>query len=618
LIETSARFLDVAGADVDASALHGVGGTWVLDPHDVTITASNIDNGGGPNFIATQDSSIIPAGTISARLSEGTSVIVSTGADGTQPGDIRVQGLIDKDAGGAATLTLEAAHSIFVDATAQGSGAASIISESINATPGGPLNVVLRANTANSNDGTAVILLRGPVAGSLSVLSNGGDVSIGQPAVNGGTPRVEISNATIDTRTRHVTAAPDSDPVLTIGVNAPSGAITINGQAPVDVIGGVAGLGNGVDISNGSTLQTTTGPITITGDGVTSGVSVGASDITTTAGNVSLTGTSSTGIGVDMDSATLLSTAGAITVTGSGGAGGVLAQLGSMTADAGNIMVDGTALASGTVSRADGVSLFAEPISTSGSIFLRGSAASQGPMGAGVTISAAGEGTFVLTSGLPGIRVYGSGNGYEGVSTSASSGSDTGPSVFFTSPNPVAPGPIDIRGVTNGVLITGSNNDAGYHAGVRLASTARTSRWPARSPAARRQWSRTACRSWTPPSGRPRRARSHCAHRTPARGHLPFRSTLPPIWRFRAARSSSCREASLRPVSLLPRTTPRRSASACRARRVQATCSTARSGAVSRRASTTSMSARLRIRGRSLLDRRASNRHARVCPCFSI
>jgi filamentous hemagglutinin family protein len=470
LIETSARFLDVAGADVDASALHGVGGTWVLDPHDVTITASNIDNGGGPNFIATQDSSIIPAGTISARLSEGTSVIVSTGADGAQPGDIRVQGLIDKDAGGAATLTLEAAHSIFVDATAQGSGAASIISESINATPGGPLNVVLRANTANSNDGTAVILLRGPVAGSLSVLSNGGDVSIGQPAVNGGTPRVEISNATIDTRTRHVTAAPDSDPVLTIGVNAPSGAITINGQAPVDVIGGVAGLGNGVDISNGSTLQTTTGPITITGDGVTSGVSVGASDITTTAGNVSLTGTSSTGIGVDMDSATLLSTAGAITVTGSGGAGGVLAQLGSMTADAGNIMVDGTALASGTVSRADGVSLFAEPISTSGSIFLRGSAASQGPMGAGVTISAAGEGTFVLTSGLPGIRVYGSGNGYEGVSTSASSGSDTGPSVFFTSPNPVAPGPIDIRGVTNGVLITGSNNDAGYHAGVRLAN----------------------------------------------------------------------------------------------------------------------------------------------------
>lgn len=470
LIETSARFLDVAGAEIDASALHGVGGTWVLDPHDVTITASTVDSGGGPNFVATQDSSTIPAGTISARLSEGTSVIVSTGGDVAQPGDIRVQGLIDKNAGGTATLTLEAAHSIIVDATAQGSGGASIISESVNTTPGGPLNVVLRANTANSNDGTAVILLRGSGTGSLSVLSNGGDVSIGQPAANGGTPRVQISNVNIDTRTRHVTAAPDSDPELAIGENAPSGAITVNGRAPVDAIGGVAGLGIGVAISNGSVLQTTTGPITITGDGVTSGVSVGASDITTTAGNVSLAGTSSTGIGIDMDSAALQSSAGAITVTGSGGAGGVAAQLGSMTAATGNIMVDGTALASGTVARADGVSLFAEPISTSGSIFLRGSAASLGPMGAGVTISAAGEGTFVLTSGLPGIRVYGSGNGYEGVSTRAGSTSDTGASVFFTSPNPVAPGPIDIRGVTNGVLVTASGSDSGYHAGVRLAN----------------------------------------------------------------------------------------------------------------------------------------------------
>ncbi|MDR5753768.1 MULTISPECIES: filamentous hemagglutinin N-terminal domain-containing protein [unclassified Caballeronia] len=469
LVETSARFLDVAGAEIDASALHGVGGTWVLDPFNVTITTSTVDSGGGPNFVGSTNLSTVSVGTINARLNSGTSVLVDTGVGGEPGGDITLQGLINKNAGGPATLTLQAAGSIIADRTLDGSGGASIVSTQPNGTTG-PLSVVLVANTAGSTNGSAEIVLRGSANNApFRLNSNGGDVSIDGP-VNGPAPRIILENASIDTRTLTVVTLPGSDPAVVIGENAPSGAITINGQAPVDVIAGVAGLGIGVDISNGSALQTTTGPITITGNGVTRGVSVGASDITATAGNVLLTGTSSTGIGIDMDSAALQSAAGAITVTGRGGAGGVSAQLGSMTADTGDITIDGTALASGAVARADGVSLFAEPIETSGGIFLRGAAASQGPMGTGVTIAAAGEGTFVLTSGLPGIRVYGSGNGYEGVSTRASSTSDTGRHVFFTSQDPAAPGPIDIRGVTNGALVTASGSDSGYHAGVRLAN----------------------------------------------------------------------------------------------------------------------------------------------------
>ncbi|KAK45290.1 hemagglutinin, partial [Caballeronia jiangsuensis] len=479
LIETSGRFLDVAGANIDASALHGIGGTWLLDPYDVTITSTSIDSGGGPNFSASSDVSTISVGTVNSRLNAGTSVTIDTGTGGPETGgNITLDGLINKSEGKAATLTLLAARSILMDRTKDGSARAGIVSsQALDSDTPSPLSVVLTANTAGYKDSSAEILLRASEGNAaFQFLTNGGDVTIGGPA-GGIAPRVVIDNVNMDTRTRTDTLSGDG--AFRIGTNAPSGRISINGSAPVDAVGDARGLAYGVNVEGGSTLQTTTGAIALTGDGLTGGVKVGgsagnstrASSITSTTGEISLTGTgSSTGTGVVLSGANLGSDSGAITVTGNGGAGGVSAQSGSIEPGSGNVTIDGTVLASGSVARADGVSLSSMPITTTGGITIRGHAALDGPLGGGVTIEGAGEGNITLRSGLPGIRVYGSGNGYEGVSTSAG-GVDSGRGIFFVaSARDGTAGPIDIRGVTNGAEITASGADTRFHSGVKLVN----------------------------------------------------------------------------------------------------------------------------------------------------
>ncbi|QSN64223.1 filamentous hemagglutinin N-terminal domain-containing protein [Caballeronia sp. M1242] len=492
LIETSARFLDVAGANIDASALHGIGGTWLLDPYDVTITSSSsVDSTGGPNFSASSDASTISVGTINSRLNAGTSVTVDTGTGGPATGgNITLDGLIEKRAGNAATLTLLAARSILMDRTSDGSGNAGIVaSQSSISDTASPLSVVLTANTAGYKDGSAEILLRGSArTEAFQLFTNGGDVVIGGPQ-GGVSPRVTLDHVDVDTRTRTSVFGAEL-PDYRIGTDAPSGRIAIDGYGPVDAIGDARALGYGVNVEGGSTLRTTTGAISVTGTGGTGGLTLSATELRSATGNVTIDGTSADGVGVALDQATLASGGGAFSLTGHGGAGGVRANYGSIEAGSGNVTIDGTALTSGSVARADGVSLLAMPITTTGGITIRGHAALDGPLGGGVTLAAAGEGgTVTLSAGLPGIRVYGSGNGYEGVYVSAGpsrtpiydygygglylvgNGADSGRAVsFVASDGKGTGGPIDIRGVTNGAIVTASGADSAYHSGAKLVN----------------------------------------------------------------------------------------------------------------------------------------------------
>jgi filamentous hemagglutinin family protein len=474
LIETSGRFIDVAGATIDASAPHGMGGTWVLDPFNVDIVDSTtIDTAGGPTFTPTQDNTVITTATIENRLNAGTSVTINTGTGGTQAGDITLDGQIDKNAGGAATLTLDAAHSIFMDRTSRAGAGASITSESLNGNGAGPLDIVLRANSANSNDGTAVILIRGSAGASLALASNGGDVSIGVPPANGIAPRVAIDHVDIDTRIREVTGIEGNDLSGRVDTAAPSGAITINGSAPVSVTNPNAnfGTGNGVTVQNNSSFETTTGAVTIDGAGTGSGALIVGSTATTTSGAILFTGTSATGVGMAMNTSTLRSDAGAVTLTGSGGAGGVSTNLGSITSLSGKISVDGTALASGTAARADGVSITQTPMSTTGALTIQGTAAPQGPLGAGVTLLSDGESTLTLDAGIPGVQISGSGNGYAGVSIGNIVPAGNVRTVSIRA-NPVdAAGPISILGVTNGAPVPDGSGVDTFNPGVLIANT---------------------------------------------------------------------------------------------------------------------------------------------------
>ncbi|MGQ0708448.1 MAG: two-partner secretion domain-containing protein [Rhodoferax sp.] len=78
-VETSGKQVLQASAQVDASAAKGKGGTWLLDPYNISIdtnTTSNIS--GGPLFSATDEPATLNVGAVTSALEGGTDVSVLT------------------------------------------------------------------------------------------------------------------------------------------------------------------------------------------------------------------------------------------------------------------------------------------------------------------------------------------------------------------------------------------------------------------------------------------------------------------------------------------------------------------------------------------------------------
>ena len=103
VVETSGGYLDVANIDIDIAASNGNGGTWLLDPYDITISSTTTINvTGSPNYTPTASSSNISAFDIAAALDAGTSVIVDTTGAGAESGNITVSTGFVKSTGGYA------------------------------------------------------------------------------------------------------------------------------------------------------------------------------------------------------------------------------------------------------------------------------------------------------------------------------------------------------------------------------------------------------------------------------------------------------------------------------------------------------------------------------------
>ncbi|MFC1749717.1 beta strand repeat-containing protein, partial [Pseudomonadota bacterium] len=128
-IETSGKkYLDFQGR-VDANAVNGGAGTWLLDPEDITIstssTTSNIDHNssGDPEIFSptgSDSSTTIHRDDILAVLNVGTNVKVTTTGAGGDPGNITLTGNLRLNDGDnsnpiSAKLTLEANGNIEIN-----------------------------------------------------------------------------------------------------------------------------------------------------------------------------------------------------------------------------------------------------------------------------------------------------------------------------------------------------------------------------------------------------------------------------------------------------------------------------------------------------------------------
>ncbi|WP_051989868.1 beta strand repeat-containing protein [Caulobacter sp. AP07] len=118
-VETSAARVAVAdGTQVTTRSTSGRTGTWLIDPHDVTISAGPSSGAGG--LTASADDTVINVTTLTNALAN-TGVTISTGVGGAQAGNITVAAPISWSAD--TILTLDAAGDVVINAPVAATGA---------------------------------------------------------------------------------------------------------------------------------------------------------------------------------------------------------------------------------------------------------------------------------------------------------------------------------------------------------------------------------------------------------------------------------------------------------------------------------------------------------------
>jgi filamentous hemagglutinin family protein len=163
-VETSGGYLDVNRAP-DLSAPRGAGGTWLLDPNNITIQAAGSDTNvtGNPDFTTLGDNAIVTTGSIQTAL-EGTdlapgganvSIVTGSGGANSQDGNITVADPVAWSTN--KTLTLTAHKDINVNAAiaANESGGTLILRADSDANGTG--TVIFGGGSVNMGSGTASI-----------------------------------------------------------------------------------------------------------------------------------------------------------------------------------------------------------------------------------------------------------------------------------------------------------------------------------------------------------------------------------------------------------------------------------------------------------------------------
>ncbi|HGG6756937.1 TPA: filamentous hemagglutinin N-terminal domain-containing protein [Salmonella enterica subsp. enterica serovar Java] len=191
-VETSSHHNLQAFGDVEASALNGRGGNWLLDPTDVTIVAGadkNVSNDSNV-FTPSDNGAQIGVGSIQSQLNNGANVTIKTSGHDTdgQRGNITFakDAKIKKTGGTDATLTLKADGNItFADR--KWSGLTDTTNGAITSTSG-KLNLNLLAGNDGQNSSVTISKF-------VHFFLNDGDFSVGPANESGGVTSLLFTNA---------------------------------------------------------------------------------------------------------------------------------------------------------------------------------------------------------------------------------------------------------------------------------------------------------------------------------------------------------------------------------------------------------------------------------------
>ncbi len=354
-VETSGKKVLGLSGSVDASASNGVSGSWLLDPRNVTIASADANgafDSGTPNvFTPSGDDATVDVAKIKASLDAGTSVTITTGADGTQAGNIVFDSSLTVDGAAVSAVTL----------TLQADGTVTFNNAGITDTAGNrALNLTI---TSGNNGGVGGVAFNQAVSieGNLDVTSTTGNISQTSALTVGGTSSLttSASNATItlDNTSNNFTGE------VTLNTNGATGNVLLD-NGITDIVLAASSIGGNLTLTTGNVAGITdNGTVTVTGNLVaTTDANNGVIDLgtTTVTGELDLTTHGTGNATVDNGTADIVLAAsevgGNLTLTTGNVAGitdnGNVTVTGNLvaTTDANNGVIDlGTLAVDGTV-----------------------------------------------------------------------------------------------------------------------------------------------------------------------------------------------------------------------------------------------------------------------------
>ncbi|MFG6485545.1 YDG domain-containing protein [Roseateles sp. BYS78W] len=365
-VETSGKqVLTVRTGLVDVSARKGRGGTWLLDPNDLTIGAVTDTNVSG-SFGTTDDDAFLSTTSLAAALTNGSNVVVQTNNAGTNlgHGDITVNGAITTSLAAAQTATLTLAAQGDINFATGGSVAAGGTDRTLHvnlyagtllggASPGSSASQISMASGTSINTGLSgnltaiskgdVTLANATVGGALNVTTNNGAFAqvtgsaltvTGASTVNAGSGEVAFNSA----------ANQLGGAISSTG----TGAVTIKntGATNLGAIGSSSGSALSLDVTTSNAAVTQSGPAYVTGETT---VRAGSGAVTLNQAGNQFTGAfNSTGTGAVTLANDIATTLGTL------GTNGAAAASLSVTTSNDNVGQSGTAYVAGTTTLATG------------------------------------------------------------------------------------------------------------------------------------------------------------------------------------------------------------------------------------------------------------------------